>query len=245
MTRLSGAFLKNLGSDFAGVVTAPKNWKAGDWLKFGAVAGTGILIYLFDNDIYKWIQDQRTPSSIEASKYVSKIGNGAYLAAFMGIIYVSGEIFDSTSLRKTALLSLESFLTTAAIVLSIKVLAGRSRPYYPDSFSHDFNPLSFTADHTSFPSGDSATAFAVATTIAEQSPNIAVDILAYGLASLVAVYRVHDQKHWPSDVFVGSALGYFIAKKICALNKNRESGRFQASFSLNPKRQAITFSIAF
>ena len=242
--RLNKAYFKKLGQDLGFVITSPGRWGTSDFLKFTALAGTGVLLYGFDQKIYDWVQIQKTPSSINASPYISKFGQGGYLTALAVVMYASGEILDSPGLRKTALLSLESFLTTSAVVLALKVAAGRARPYTGES-PRGFSPLSFTSGQMSFPSGDAAGAFAVATVIAEQTPEVFVDILAYGLAGLVAIYRVHDRKHWPSDVFTGSALGFFVGKKISRLNKNSSSGNSHVSFELTPHRQSITLSLYF
>jgi membrane-associated phospholipid phosphatase len=41
------------------------------------------------------------------------------------------------------------------------------------------------------------------------------------MASLVAFERVYSDKHWTSDVFLGAAIGYFVAKDIVKKdNKN-------------------------
>jgi membrane-associated phospholipid phosphatase len=97
----------------------------------------------------------------------------------------------------------------------------------------------------SFPSGDAAGAFAVATTIADRSREIYVDVLAYGLAGLAAFYRVHDKKHWPSDVFTGSLLGYFIAKKICALNRGNNRRHWDILVGLSGQGRSVTLIYYF
>ena len=38
--------------------------------------------------------------------------------------------------------------------------------------------------------------------------------IAYGLASLTVFARVYDNKHWASDAFLGSAIGYFVGKAV-------------------------------
>jgi len=242
--RLNKTYFKKFGQDFGSVIASPGRWGTSDFLKFTALAGTGVLLYGFDQKIYDWVQKQKTPSSINASPYISKFGQGGYLTALAVAMYASGEIFDSPGLRKTALLSLESFLTTTAVVLTLKAVAGRARPNTGES-ARSFTPFSFTSGYTSFPSGDAAGAFSVATVIAEQTPEVFVDILAYGLAGLVAIYRVHDRKHWPSDVFTGSALGFFVGKKISRLNKNSSSGNYHVSFEFTPHQQSITLSLYF
>jgi len=108
-----------------------------------------------------------------------------------------------------------------------------------------FHPFSFSSGRMSFPSGHAAAAFAVATVIADESEEAAVDLLAYGLALLVGVARVYQDKHWTSDVFVGSALGYFVAKRICSLNRRREGAAVHVSFQVSPRHQALTLGFRF
>ena len=74
---------------------------------------------------------------------------------------------------------------------------------------------------------------------------MAVDLLAYGLAGLVAVSRVQLNKHWVSDVFIGSAIGYFVGKKISDLNRDNKSDRLKVGFQLSPHRKALTLSYSF
>lgn len=243
-THFNGAYLRNFGLDFGHVITSPARWTGSDWGTFAAVAGIGTALVLFDQSLYDAVQRGKTGFTQDASKIIGKLGNGGSLLAIMAGMYGAGEIFDAPGARKTALLSLESFLTTTAIVLGLKVVAGRSRPYTGET-PHDFHPFSFTTGRTSLPSGDAAGAFAVATTIADQTDDAVVDALSYGLAGLVAFYRVHDRKHWPSDVFAGSAIGYFVAKKVCRLNRGRGAGEFHAAFRWTKDVRAVTIAVAF
>jgi len=243
-TRLNGTYLRNFGLDFGHVITSPARWAGKDWALFAAVAGAGAVLFVFDQDIYDGVQRNKTDFSRDASTVISRLGNGGVLLALAAGLYASGEIFDASGLRKTALLSLESFLTTSAVVLGLKAVAGRSRPYSGES-PRDFHPFSFQNGRYSFPSGDAAGAFSVATTIADQTDDLLVDVMSYGLAGLVAIYRVHDQKHWPSDVFAGSAIGYFVAKQVCRLNRDREAGEFRVAFRWTRAVRAVTLTMAF
>jgi membrane-associated phospholipid phosphatase len=85
----------------------------------------------------------------------------------------------------------------------------------------------------------------VATVIADRTDHLIVDGICYGLAALTSLSRIHEDKHWASDVLIGSAIGYFTAKKICALNINPEAPRVSAFFDLSGKRQTITLSLSF
>jgi membrane-associated phospholipid phosphatase len=73
--------------------------------------------------------------------------------------------------------------------------------------SNNWNVLSNQWNYTSFPSGHSTFAFATATTFSSMSKKKMVPIIAYSIASGVALSRIHDQKHWASDVLAGAAIG--------------------------------------
>jgi membrane-associated phospholipid phosphatase len=242
--RLNKEFLVNVKNDFGQVIVSPAHWKKKDFLRLSAVLGTGLILYAVDQDIRQWVEDNGTSSSEDFSDVVTHFGDGGVLAGLIAVMYTTGELSKSNGLRKTALKSLESWLTTGVVVSVMKFTIGRARPYADES-SHSFHPFSTGSRNYSFPSGHASAAFAVATAIAEQSRKAYVDIAAYTLASLVALSRVHEDKHWASDVFIGACLGYFIAKKISALDRGRNSSKVGLSFQFGQQRQAIAVSIRF
>lgn len=242
--KLNKEFLRNLGEDFTDILVSPKNWRGRDFLNLSAVLGVGFLLYTVDQDIHQWSQDHRSSSSEDFSKAITHLGHGGFLAGLISALYVSGELSHNNSLRKTALLSLESWVTTGIIVRSLKIITGRARPETGEP-SHAFHLFSLRSRFNSLPSGHASSAFAVATVIADQSRKTYLDILAYSLATLVALSRIHNNKHWASDVFLGSSIGYFVAKKISDLDRNRDSKKVQFSFQFSPQRQAFSLSISF
>jgi len=238
---LDGEFWTYLAKDSAGVLTAPFNWKASEVLCFGAVVGASGLIYAFDGDIQDWVQARRSPGSDRAMTFFSDMGNAAYIVAFLAGLYATGEIVPSLGLRQTAVLGLESLAVTGVVVLSLKCLMGRARPGTGKAPNY-FEPFSFRSSFFSMPSGHAASAFAAATSIAEQSDSAVVDIVAYTLAVAVALSRVHNNEHWASDVFLGSAIGHFVARQIASLNKNADK---KASVSLGLTPMGLSLSCRF
>jgi membrane-associated phospholipid phosphatase len=242
--RINKKFLIGFGNDVYEIIKAPGSWESQDWLNLTAVLGTGVVLYAFDQKIHDWSQGRRTPSTEDWAKFGSFVGSGLFLGGLISSFYLGGEIFDDKDLRKTALLSLESWLTAGVFVLGLKAITGRARPYTGMKANH-FKPFTFTSDYFSFPSGHAASAFAVATVIADQTDFILVDVLAYSFSTLVATARVHESKHWTSDVFIGAAIGYFIGKKICSLHRKKDNKNVQLGFCLSPNVKGMTINITF
>lgn len=67
-----------------------------------------------------------------------------------------------------------------------------------------------SAARTSFPSGHTSAAFAMATVLADYRPRFAIP--AYAVASTIGWSRVELGAHRWRGVFAGAALGYFTAK---------------------------------
>jgi len=217
-------FINTFALDLKGVLISPGEWDSKDIIWLSACLGTGVLIYSQDDEIQRWIRENKGSTSKAIAPYIRCFGKGGCLSLTLAAFYVTGELFHRKNLRETALMGLESWLISGAVVWSFKILAGRARPLVGNP-SNSFRPFSFVSRYNSLPSGDASSAFAVATVIAEQSKSLCVDALVFSLAGLVALYRVHDDKHWLSDAFIGSTIGYVVAKKIVKLHRNgNESG---------------------
>ena len=239
--KLNKEFLKNLASDFGKVLVSPKDWDKKDIGNFALVVGTGLLLYSFDQEIKQGLGNDTTNDAVN---FITFLGNGGTLAGLAAALYVGGEVSNNDGLRKTALLSLESLLTSGIIVRGMKILVGRARPQTGEPYN-SFDPLSLKSNYNSFPSGHSAAAFSVASVIASQSKDTNIDFMVYSLATFIALSRIYQNKHWASDIFIGSVIGYFVGKKICALNRDRNPNKIQLGFQFTPQRKAITVSIYF
>lgn len=241
--KFNGAYLRNMGKDFVLTLKSPGRWNEADWMALAAVTGAGVLLFTLDKDIRDWVQKNRGKTSEDVRPYIRPFGKGGAIFGLLSGFYLAGEIFDRDDLRKTGLMGLESWLTAGSIVMGIKLIAGRSRPKTGKSYD-DFHLLAFSSRRQSFPSGDAASAFALATVIAGRNRNLGIDILAYGLAGLVGVYRVHDDSHWLTDVFIGSVIGYAVGRKILSLYKIRDK-RKHPEISLLPWPGGMTCSLNF
>lgn len=221
--KLDNAFLRRFGNDFVDCFLAPAGWSQRDFFRLSVLLGGGFILFATDEDVQDWVQEHRTPASDDASRIIGPMGGGAVLGSLIVSLYLSGELFHQDSLRHTALQSLESWVISGVMVAGLKFLTGRARPT-PGATSTTFKPFAGRSRYYSLPSGHTSSIFAVATVIANKSTWFWSDVLSYTLAALVAGSRVHDNEHWPSDVFFGAALGYFVGKRISSAEKTRDSG---------------------
>jgi len=244
--KLNSAFFHRFGKDLGATIASPAHWHGRDLTRLAAFAGAGLVLFALDQGIQDDVQENRSSGSDDISSVISVLGNGGCLLGLSGVIYAIGEIGGSDGWRKTALLSVESLAAATFFVWTSKLIVGRARPLTGES-SRVFRPFSLNSGFWSMPSGHAASAFAVAATIAGQSDSTAVDILAYSLATLAGLSRIHDNKHWASDVFIGSAVGYFAARKIAALNRPEKVGGFSVGLGLQAGggRRALTLSLRF
>jgi membrane-associated phospholipid phosphatase len=236
--------LSKAGSDLKTTLLSPFHWDKEDWLTFSAVAATGVILAFSDQGIRDRVQRNRTVGSDDFFRTMSHFGDGENLVGFVAGLYAAGAVSGSRGVKNTALLCLESYIVSSLLTDVFKLIPGRSRPYTEEG-SARFRPFSYTSSHTSLPSGHSSAVWSIATVIADRTDNVFVDIACYGTAALTAVSRIQQDKHWASDVLLGSAIGYFTAKKICALNRNPNGPRLSAAFNLAGGRRGLTLSLAF
>ncbi len=117
----------------------------------------------------------------------------------------------------TALLAGEAYADSAVVDLVAKAITRRKRPadVAPGA---PFNDTFFSGGKSpfkgsSFPSGHAAGVFSVATVVATRYRNHRwVPWLSYGFATVISFSRVTTSAHFPSDVFLGAALGYTITR---------------------------------
>jgi membrane-associated phospholipid phosphatase len=117
----------------------------------------------------------------------------------------------------TALLAGEAYADSAIVDLAVKAITRRQRPtdvppggnFKGTFFAGGKSPFKGSA----FPSGHAAGAFSVATVIAGRyRTHRWVPVVMYGFATAISLSRVTSSAHFPSDVFLGAALGYTITK---------------------------------
>lgn len=215
---------KDFFSGAKSVFTAPLRWEKSDWTKASLTIGVTMGLYAYDQDVQDWTQEKRNNDTDKIASFAKPFGDGRYILPAMGAFYLYGYLFEDERARRTVFLGLESFLVSGIFIQAIKLSGHRHRPGSGDSHDTWEGPGFFASD-LSFPSGHSSSAFSIATILANEYDETAfIPPLAYGMAALTALSRVNDNAHWASDVFLGSAIGYFTAKAVTSLYDGGENG---------------------
>ncbi len=207
-------------TDTKNILTAPWRWDSSDWLEASIVIGTGAILYTQDDKIKTWFQKNKDSTKDNIADDAKKLYS-LFLPTVAGFgIY--GYAASDAKAKTTFLLSAESFLLTGAFVQTLKHVTGRHRPYTGDPHDTWSGPTT-KSEWESFPSGDASTAFSIASVIASEYPNIIVQSLVYGVSGLIGLQRIYTNGHWASDVFIGSAIGYYTGKAIVASHSVKET----------------------
>ncbi len=204
---LEHEFFKNILRDQKAIWTAPFKWDRGD-AKWIVPLGLGTAA-LIATDRTTAHEIAEFDDQLSASRWISYPGSTYGAAAVGGIFYLAGRSEHDARARETGLLSWEALVNSEIIVVSLKAITERRRPLA------EHHRGDFFRGGTSFPSGHAIHAWSVATVIAnEYSDHRSVQIAAYGLATVVSVARFTGEKHFLSDILVGSAMGYGIGRYV-------------------------------
>ena len=108
--------------------------------------------------------------------------------------------------KRPVLISFLALLVVLTTVMPLKFGVGRPRPYEIIKAEHNPNRKLELDNHTSFPSGDTASAFAIAAVVVSLATWPWACVLL-AISSVVALLRVTAMAHYPSDVLAGAAIG--------------------------------------
>ncbi len=122
-------------------------------------------------------------------------------------IFEASMLTRDTRFQDASFTSLQSWIYAGLISGIYKVVFGR---YRPDS-GRTPTDYDFLSGNTSFPSGHATAAFAIITPWVLYYPHPTTYAL-FALSTGTAIARIAQNKHWPSDVLAGAAIGIFTAR---------------------------------
>jgi membrane-associated phospholipid phosphatase len=165
-----------------------------------------------DQSVRNDVQDDRTSFRNHLSDVGNAFGNKLVVYPALALGALGGKAIGSKGLTRVSWHALEATALAGGAVEVLKTAVGRRRPTVSPDDAFTFRGVTFTDN--SFPSGHTAIAFALATTLAGETRDHWSDAGFYSLATLTAFARVNDDKHWLSDTVFGAALGIMSARLV-------------------------------
>jgi len=211
--RLISPFLRHLVSDQKQFWSAPAHFQIKDLKWIVPFAGVTTAFIASDS----WWSKQVPAGHVASSKKISDYGTYS-LIALGGASFLFGQVTHDEHASETGLLAGEAAIDATGVTYAFKELTQRQRPFQGNGNG------SFFQGGGSFPSEHSAIAWSIASTWAHEYPGWLSQIAAYGLASTVTMTRVTAKQHFPSDVIIGSALGWYFGRQVYRSHHDPELG---------------------
>jgi membrane-associated phospholipid phosphatase len=195
---------KNLVDDQKNFWTTPFRMSAAQWKWSIPLVFAGAALVASDTAIENHVPSDS--STVKRAVSASNYGLAAF-AGTSGGLFLWGKIAHNDQQRETGLLGgeagIDAFLDTEVLAYVL----GRNRP-----FSH--NQGRFFQGGDSFPSQHAAISWAIASVFAHEYPGPLTQLLSYGAAGGVTAARFAGQKHFASDLLIGSALGWYEGRQV-------------------------------
>jgi membrane-associated phospholipid phosphatase len=130
-------------------------------------------------------------------------GGPVYSTLFVAGMFTAGRLAHGTRFRAMTYDMLDAAIVNFGYTEVLKLAVGRERPN--------------GQDNKSFPSGHTSNAFAMAS-VAQGHYGWKLGVPAYLLAGVMGASRIHEDKHWLSDVVAGAALGWVVGRTVVRVN---------------------------
>lgn len=165
------------------------------------------LVWRFaDSPITAWAERIQSANVQDAIRIANRFGGGMNPAMVVLFFLIAGVAYRHHRWIAYAVAMAFAGAAAGIAVQIVKYTAGRTRPeLWLGPFQHA------RAAATSFPSGHTVGAFALAGVLMLASPSRTMRIVAFLLALSVAVSRVLAFRHWTSDVLASAAIGMILA----------------------------------
>ena len=157
------------------------------------------------------------------------IGSTPVVLGSSAAAYILGRMHGDTRLQHLGMDEIEASLLAEGLTQGIKIAVRRDRPPQVDGQQ---------SQTYSFPSGHAMITFAAATVL-QQHLGYRAAIPTYLVASYVAMSRLHDNRHYASDVVFGAAMGIVVGRSVTFHGRN-----FYASPLVVPGGGGIQLALA-
>jgi membrane-associated phospholipid phosphatase len=197
-------FLSALGHNLVDDLKHLPRRNSAYWLAGGA--GLALAVHPADQEINAYLVDKNdafwAPGKV--------IGSTAFVLSGSVATYVIGRLTDEPRVQHLGMDLIEATLLAEGLSQGIKLIVRRDRPPQVDGNQ---------SSTYSFPSGHATVTFAAATVL-QQHLGYRAAIPTYAVATYVGISRLHDNRHYASDVVFGAALGIVVGRTVTFHGRN-------------------------
>jgi membrane-associated phospholipid phosphatase len=221
----------DIARDQRGILTSPTRIRKKDFVWLLPLVTAAGATYAFDHAALQHVSTD--PARMKNFATASNVTGIYGPVAAAGAAWLTGKYRHDDHLRETGALAMLAMVDTEVFTTFMKFAADRVRPQATGlgSEAGEFWPDGrHLPSATSFPSGHTADAFAVAHVIADEYPGWKVKLAVYGLAAATGFERVEARRHFPCDVLIGGTVGYLIGGYVF----DHHSSRSKAHVLISP-----------
>ncbi|MFQ3213888.1 MAG: membrane-associated phospholipid phosphatase [Marivirga sp.] len=157
-----------------------------------------------------WLNDKHNAYGDVFFKYITYLGDGL-IYLFMAVVFVTYRYYN------VILLAITVVLQTIIVTIGKRLIFDLPRPRaFFENSDEILNMVEGVHVHTahSFPSGHTASAFAIATLLICLTKNKLIQVLLMLAAILVAISRIYLLQHFLIDTVAGAFIGIFSAGSV-------------------------------
>jgi membrane-associated phospholipid phosphatase len=238
------AYPEILIDDVRHVLTAPARWQKQEWQNLGlATAGVIGVAAILDRPVRDEMR-RHAPNNLFLHD-VERFG-AEYSLGVLGGFYLAGAIGNDDTAAAVAQDGLAACLIASGIVTpAIKFVTGRARPRANAGVAK-FHPFSLSySTNSSFPSGHTTEAFALASVISSHYDETWVKFSSYTVAGLVGAARSYHDAHFASDVLAGALVGTLVGQSVVEHNRTLRSGKMVLLPEIAPGLTGVRLVVTF
>ena len=171
----------------------------------GAIA-TALAWLVFDAQVLAWAEGVQSERTEDVIRILNRLGGGMNPVMLVAFFLIAGIAYVERRWTAYAVAMAIAGLGAGVLAQIVKPLIGRARPELWLGPSH-YAPGS----STSFPSGHTVGAFALAGVLLFASRSLPLRVIAFLLAAGVGLARILAFRHWTSDVVASAVIGLVAA----------------------------------
>jgi membrane-associated phospholipid phosphatase len=171
----------------------------------GAVI-TALVWLLVDPHVLAWAETIQSDTTEDVIRIVNRLGGGMNPVLIVLFFLIAGVAYLQRHWVSYAIAMSIAGLAAGTVAQIVKLLVGRARPELWLGPAHYAPGAS-----TSFPSGHTVGAFALAGVLVFASRSWTLRVIAFALASAVGLSRILAFRHWTSDVTASAVIGLVTA----------------------------------